>query len=130
MSKNYYVFKLSDGKIEMLTLQEASTHKDPAVKPRMGEIIYNLQNARRKKDGFQPGWQENINEYCGDRRQYNEALKRQGLVEIGNDYIPSASKEEYNYCHTDEFVQSCIESGVELSGNEVDAIKSGEYFKD
>lgn len=130
MRERYFSFKTSDGEVKILSIKDAQKESDPAIKRRILEIIENSQNIRRKKDGFQPGWQENINEYCGDRRQYNEALKRQGLVEIGNDYIPSASKEEYNYCHTDEFVQSCIDSGVELSGNEVDAIKSGEYFKD
>lgn len=83
-----------------------------------------------KKDGFEPGWQENIQAYAGGRQEYDRLLKEQGLVELGYDYVPQESVGDYNACATPEFIEACLEAGIDLSGNEQEAIKSGEYFKD
>lgn len=113
-----------------MTLQEAvALLEDPVIKSRFDEILLNSQNVRRKKDGFTPGWQENIQAYAGGRQEYAKILKEKGLVEIGNDYIPQESTLNHNYCHTEEFVKDCLDQGIDLTGNEIDAIKSGEYFK-
>lgn len=113
-----------------MSLFEASQKlEDPAIKKRFDEILLNSQNKRRKKDGFEPGFQENTGRYAGGRMEYEKQLKEMGLVEIGYDYVPQESKGEHNFCQSDEFVQTCLESGIELSGNEVDAIKSGEFYK-
>ncbi|MGE3608016.1 MAG: hypothetical protein AB7I27_00410 [Bacteriovoracaceae bacterium] len=129
MSRSY-TFKRDSGDVEIMTLLEASTKiHEPDIKRRFEEIILNSQNKRRKKDGFTPGWQENINAYAGGRMEYDRLLKERGLVELGNDYIPQEAKGDYNFCQTEEFIQTCLEEGIDLSGNEIDAIKSGEYFK-
>lgn len=129
MSRSF-IFKRDSGQVEVMTLQEAARKiSEPDIKRRFEEILSNLQNKRMKKDGFTPGWQENINAYAGGREEYNRLLKEQGLVEIGYDYTPEESKGEYNYCQTEEFVQACLEQGIDLSGNEVEAIKSGEMYK-
>lgn len=126
-----YPFKTSTGDIRIMTLHEAVSHlEDPKIKARFDEILLNSKAVRRKKDGFEPGWQENIQAYAGGPREYAAMLKERGLVEIGYDYIPQESIGDANFCQTDEFVESCVEQGIELSGNEVQAIKSGEYFKD
>jgi hypothetical protein len=126
-----YTFKTQDGDIKVLTLQEAARHiHDPEIKRRFNEIILNSKNVRRKKDGFTPGWQENIQAYAGGPREYARMLKERGLVEIGYDYVPQESDGGYDFCQTEEFVQACFENGVELTGNEIEAIKSGDYFKD
>lgn len=126
-----YPFKTSAGEIQMMTLQEAVAHlEDPEIKRKFEEILLNSKNVRRKKDGFTPGWQENIQAYAGGPREYAQLLKEKGLVEIGYDYVPQESKGNYNFCQTEEFVEACIEQGIDLTGNEIEAIKSGEYFKD
>jgi hypothetical protein len=125
-----YTFKTSDGAIEVLNLQQASKLlNDPVIKSRFEEIILNLSNRKRSRDGFTSGWQENIQAYAGGPAEYSQMLKDRGLVEIGRDYIPTESRGNTNYCQTEEFVQDCLAQGIELSGNEQDAIKSGDYFK-
>lgn len=121
---------MSDGSFEMLTIDQARGHNDPQVPERLRELGYNLRNKRRKKDGFEPGIQPNTGKYAGGRLEYEKQLKEMGLVEIGYDYIPQESKPDYNPCATEEFAKACLEEGVELTGNEIEAIKSGEYFKD
>ena len=125
-----YIFKDSHGEIRMMTLQEAIKYfDDAAIKNRFEEIILNNKNKRRKKDGFEPGYQENTGLYAGGRLEYERQLKELGLVEVGYDYVPQESVGEHNFCQTDEFIHACLEEGIELSGNEQEAIKSGEYFK-
>lgn len=126
-----YPFKTSSGEVKIMTLQEAVAFlEDPAIKEKFENILQNSKNIRRKKDGFTPGWQENINAYAGGPQEYARILKEKGLVEIGYDYVPQESHGGYNYCQTNDFVEACIEQGIDLSGNEIDAIKSGEYFKE
>jgi hypothetical protein len=130
MSTKFYSFKTSDGKIEILTYQQASKLNDPLIKKRMEEIKDNTSNVKRVRDGFQSGWQENIGENCGDRKQYDNALKARGLVEIGKDYVPNGERNEISPCANEEFVQECLNQGVKLTGEEQSAIVSGDFFKD
>lgn len=125
-----YSFNLTDGSIKVMTIEEAHKTGDPVVRKRIDEIILNSKNKKMVKDGFTPGWQENIQSFCGDRKQYDRALKERGLIETGKDYVPRESTVEGGYCQTDEFVQAVIDQGVELGSCEIDAIKSGEYFRE
>lgn len=126
-----YIFKRDSGQVEVMSLQDAVKRlSEPDIKKRFEEILLNNQNKRRKKDGFEPGWQENIQAYAGGRMEYDKILKEKGLTEVGYDYVPQESTGDYNFCQTQEFVDACLDSGIELSGNEIDAIKSGDYFKD
>jgi hypothetical protein len=125
-----YTFKDSQGELHVMTLQEAAMRIDDiAIRARFNEIIANSKNVRRKKDGFEPGVQPNTGMYAGGRMEYQKQLKDLGLVEIGYDYIPQESVGDYNFCQTEEFIQTCLDSGIDLSGNEQEAIKTGEYFK-
>lgn len=125
-----YIFKRDSGEVEIMTLQDAVKKLDqPDIKRRFEEIIINSQNKRRKNDGFEPGIQPNTGLYAGGRLEYEKQLKNMGLVEVGYDYVPQESKGEHNFCHTQEFVDACLEEGIDLSGNEIEAIKTGEYFK-
>lgn len=99
------------------------------IKNRVDQIIENFKGRRRVRDGFQAGFQENINEYAGGRREYDKLLKEKGLVEIGKDYIPKESNPGINPCANEEFALSAKELGFIDSDREVEAIKSGEYFK-
>lgn len=131
MRTTYYPFKMPSGEIENLSLREAFLRKDePAIASRIQEIVGNLALRRRKKDGFEPGWQENIREYCSSRREYDRAIQRNGLVEVGYEYVPQEHNPDTNPCANREFVQACIDEGVDLSDNEKDAIMTGDYFKD
>ena len=114
----------------VMTLEEATKHfHDDSIKSRFYEIMSNIKTKKRTKDGFEPGYQQNTGRYAGGRIEYEKQLREMGLVEIGKEYIPEESKGDYNFCHTDDFVQTCLDSGIDLSGNEQEAIKSGEYFK-
>lgn len=124
-----YTFNVN-GSVEVLTLADAVQRTEPDVVKRVEQIRANIQNKRMVKDGFEPGWQENIQAYCGDRRQYDQALKDRGLVEIGKDYVPTDSTNDENPVDNQQFLENCLEAGIELSGNEAEAIQTGEYFKD
>lgn len=100
------------------------------IEQRVREIISNSKNKKRKKDGFEPGWQENIREYVGGRREYEQRLKEKGLVEIGYDYIPKDTSGSKNPCATKEFALAVKEVFKDTSDQEIEAIASGEYFND
>lgn len=125
-----YTFNLTDGSIRVLTVEEAFKLGDPLVHKRIQEIILNSKNKRMVKDGFEPGWQENIQAYAGGRMEYDRMLKERGLVELGKDYVPRETEADFNPFASEEVIQGALDAGIELSGNEVDALKSGEYFKD
>lgn len=125
----FYKFEV-DGKVQFLSIEEARSLNRPDVEARIREIGENLKNKRMTKDGFTPGWQENIGAYAGGRLEYDRMLKERGLVEIGREYKPSESTTVSNPCATEEFANYAKELGVELSDNEVDAIKTGEYFSE
>lgn len=128
MRERYYSFKTSDGKVEVLTFSQASKLDDPIIKQRLLEIRENVTNVKRVRDGFQSGWQENIQAYCGDRKQYDSALRERGLVEIGNEKMPGIEKT--HSCANEGFIEALTEAGLEVSGEEAKGILSGELFKD
>lgn len=123
-------FKFPNGEIELLTMQEASMIDIPEIQERVKEIRLNKANKRMIKDGFEPGWQANINAYAGDRSSYNRLLKEHGLVEVGYDHTPIDTTTTENYFANDEMIKACLSNGIELSGNEISALKDGSYFKD
>lgn len=124
----YYSFKLPNGDYEMLTLQDAC--KNPALKERVNQIIESFKAKRMTKDGFEPGFQQNLGEYVGGRLEYNKKLKEKGLVEIGYDYIPTESKPDISPLQGEDMALAVKEIVPELSDREVDAIKTGEFFKE
>lgn len=128
--QRYYTFRLSDSSVKVMTYAEAIEMNDEMVQSRIKEIRNNLQNKRMRKDGFEPGWQENIQEYVSGRREYDKLLREKGLVEIGYEHVPRESVLDHHPCATEEFAKGAREAGVELSDSEVDAIKTGDYFKE
>lgn len=52
-----------------------------------------------------------------------------GLVEIGNDSAPQDSTKTSNPFSNDAMIKAAVDSGIYLSGREIDALKSGDYFK-
>lgn len=97
---------------------------------RLQDIGESHRKRRRKKDGFTPGWQENINAYAGGRREYDRLLKEQGLVELGYEGTVTEDTTYHHPCANEEFAMALKEADPTTSDQEVDAIKSGEYFKD
>lgn len=124
-----YPFNIN-GAVHVLSLAEAMQRTEPEFKKRVEEIQLSIKNKKMVHDGFTPGWQENIQSYCGDRKQYDNALKERGLVEVGKDYVPQDSTTVGGYFKSEEVIQELVDQGVELTGNEVEALKSGEYFKE
>lgn len=134
-----YTFTLTDGSVICKTIEEARKItiiddngleiKNPVIQKRIEQIIENSSNRRRIQDGFQPGFQPNINEYCGDRKQYDAALRAKGLVEVGNERIDWVGEKRHS-CANEGFIKSMVEEGIPVDGNEAEAILSGEFFKD
>jgi hypothetical protein len=128
-----FEFALPDGSKRLLTLPHARSFGCKKMNARVDEILEDLlakERKKRSKDGFVPGWQENIRMYITCPHQYRRALKDLGLVEIGYDYIPQQTETKFNPFANGEMVREAIKSGIDLSGREIDAIESGEYFED
>lgn len=128
--KKYYAFTLKSGEVKLYTIQEAIELKDPEIDKRIREIISNSKIKRMKHDGFVAGYQENIKAHAGGRLEYNRMLKERGLQEIGYDYIPKDSTRDISPCANPEFAKLAKEVVPDLSDSEVDAIKTGDLFKD
>jgi len=126
----FFYFKMSDNTDQLMTIQDALKVDDIEVKKRLQKLFHNLENKRRIKDGFTPGHQPNLgNRWVGGKREYAKILKEEGLVEAGYEYRAKESKGNINPCANEEFALEA-KKYANLSDNEVDAIKSGEYFKD
>lgn len=128
MIESYKIFKIA-GKVEILTIAQAMAIGTPEAIAQVEKLKLDYNNRKMKRDGFEPGYQENIREHCPDRGAYNKRLKELGLVELGRD--TDGIKDETKtggYCNTAEFAQKAVEIGVDLSDNEINAIESGEYF--
>ena len=131
MAEVFHRFTSPSGEIRYLTMKDAMAINEDWVFARINEIATNHRNKKMKKDGFTPGWQENIREYCGGRGEYNSRLKELGLVECGYDtgHIKETTTEG-GYCESIDFALAAREAGVELTDNEVEAIGTGEFYKD
>jgi hypothetical protein len=131
MRETFYVFKSPEGVVETMTIKQALARPEKWVKDRLEVLGCNLRNPRRKDDGFKPGFQENINEYVGGRLEYNKRLKELGLQEVGYDYTPQdSSAKEYHALSNPEVVQELAKMDLGLTDQHLDAISTGEFFKD
>lgn len=124
-----YSFPINGG-IELLSLTEANIIDTDEVRKRIDEIIRNKANKRMTKDGFTPGWQENIQAYAGGRLEYDKMLRERGLVEIGYEYTPIDTTTEENYFANDEMIKAVKDMGIDLSGQEIEGLKDGSYLKE
>lgn len=129
MGQRFYSFKMPDGREQLMTLKEALDLNEPLINERIRQIVSNSKVKRMSKDGFTPGWQENICEYAGGRKEYDRILKEKGLVEIGYDYVPKESTRVTNPCANLDFALHAKSIGVDLSDREVEAIASGDFFE-
>jgi len=129
MNEKLYCFKY-DNKVEFLTLLQARALNSPVIELRIKEIILNSKYKRMKKDGFEPGMQDNINEYCGSRGEYDRRIRELGLVEIGYDAVPQDSTTTTDYTANLEFALHAREIGVSLTDNEIEGLVDGSMLKD
>lgn len=146
MSTKSFIFPLPEGEFDpkyptlesntiLRTIPEAVEYYKQTghieTKTRLEEIMRNMKTKRMKKDGFEAGWQENIQEHVGGRREYDRRLRELGLVEIGYDYVPQESKGvEKSPCANLDFALAVKEQCPDIGDNQVDAIASGEFFSD
>lgn len=128
MNSPLYVFKMPDGKVELMSIKTAISMNNEHINNRIRQIFANLQNKRMKKDGFEPGFQANINENIHSRGEYDRRIKELGLIELGYDHIPTDTTSLGGVCRTLEFAKYAKEIGIDLSDNEMEAITTGEYF--
>ena len=127
-----FEFILPDGTQRSLAIHQARSFGCKNMNQRCDEIVLDLKSKNKKqhkKDGFVPGWQENIRMHITCPAQYRRALKDLGLTEIGNERFVAKSAPEFNP-FTPEVVQEAVSIGVDLSGNEIDALENGKYFED
>ena len=124
-------FILPDGSKRKLTIQNARSFGCKTMNAKCDEILADKKRQKdklKRRDGFVPGWQPNINKYITCPVQYQRALKDMGLVEIGNERLVHEAPSFNPF--TQEVVKEAISMGVDLSDREIDALESGEYFKD
>ena len=114
----------------VMTIEDALKMKDASVDARVREIMLNKRSRRTIKDAFEPGYQQNINEHITCPGEYKRRLKELGLVERGYDFKPIDETKLGGHINNDKFIQYAKEIGVDLSGEEMEAIKTGEYFKE
>lgn len=128
-----FEFVLPDGTKSMMTIVRARGLGCRHINARCDEIIADFKEQAKKKrhkDGFVPGWQENIRMYITCPAQYKRALRDLGLVEVGYDITFKDNTTTSNPFASEEMIRAALQSGIELSGREIDALQSGEYFKD
>lgn len=128
MNERLFCFKF-DGKIEYMSIKDAIALDNDAVATRVKEIMLNLKSKRMIKDGFEPGYQDNINEYVGSKGEYDRRLRELGLIEIGYETAHIKETTEVGGAMKSEgFIEAALELGIDLNEQEIDAMKSGEYF--
>jgi len=89
-----------------------------------------MVSGRSVDDRFVPGWQESIRAHCDSYSHYKRLLKERGLVEIGTDYIPHQVYPIVSPAANMEFINELQRQGETLTGNEIEGMLSGQYFKD
>jgi len=129
MRTTYYPIKV-EGKQRTLSWEEAMAIGTEEVMDQLRKIKEMKADKRRVKDGFQPGFQENINTYCGSRKEYDRALRDRGLIEVGYGFTPTDPTVTSNPFNNDDVIKTALDIGIDLSEREVDALKSGELLKD
>jgi len=74
----------------------------------------------RIKDGFSSGWQPQLGQNVGGRREYERVLKEKGMIEIGKETPSGASEKEASY-FTGDLAKELASYGV--SDRAIDTFK-------
>ena len=74
----------------------------------------------RIKDGFSSGWQPQLGQRVGGRREYDRLLKDKGMIEIGKETPKGASEKETSY-FTGDLAKELASYGV--SDRAIDNLK-------
>lgn len=133
MKTSYYSYHFSNGDIKFLTPQEAEQYEVD----KNTQIIYNgFLDLIKKVSSSRPIkiWREQyspgLGRYISTHTEYKNLLKERGLIEAGTEKPVHQSTIDKSY-FTDDKIKEVIDSGAELSGNEISALKSGEkLFKE
>lgn len=79
---------------------------------------------RSIRDTFQPGFNRTLNMHFRTYKQYQDELKRRGMIEMGNEDFPE--EPEYTPNHwSDKLIKKCVKNGLKLSDRQFDALKAG-----
>ena len=85
-----------------------------------------MQSRRMVHDGFQPGWQPNIQRNASSRKEYERYLKELGLVEMGHAYVEEDVKAlNRPVLLNADFVKEIGKEGITLPTALEDAIIKG-----
>lgn len=87
-----------------------------------------MKSNKMVKDGFVAGFQRNIGKVCNSYGAYKRMLKEMNLIEIGYDEIKEdpASEDFTDYWTNDILKEVYEEDGINLDGQLVNALQSGE----
>ncbi len=129
-----FEFITPDGLKNMLTIPQARSFGDKRMNDRVDAILFDMKEAKKKKrknDGFEPGWQPNLGMNVTCYGQYKRILKDRGLVEAGYHEFEQIKDPDEAILAGPEMARAMVQDAkIDLSGNEISAIESGEYFKD
>jgi hypothetical protein len=95
--------------LQSLTLLRANSHK-------------------KKTDGFQPGWHPGLGMEIRTNNQYQEELKKRGMVEIGNE--KQKVRTEKKGAFDEETMREIKSMGAEISDRQADALVKGEKLSE
>ncbi len=113
-----YSFRFSDGYSGHLTIKDALTYRDEmgvSITKNEAERLARepwRMAVRRKKDGFQEGWQPGLGEYVSCPGEYKRKIKEAGLIEVGNEPFDFGYKGEPNEFYTDEIIKDLHNKGL------------------
>jgi len=96
---------------------------DGAPRMKMGKSI---SKQRKEFDGF--GWHDGLNMSFKGPKDYKAYLKRENLIEAGNEAPPQYKDPEVNLID-DQLLADAAKAGIKVSGQEAEALKSGKYQK-
>lgn len=90
-----------------------------------------IRTEKPAPDGFKPGFQRSIMKHCATRKEFEAELKRQGLVELGNEDFPEM-KNEPDFRWTENFFKKVYQKyGINTESGEakeiVEAVKKQVY---
>lgn len=84
-----------------------------------------MKSNKRVKDGFQPGFQKSIREYCSTYGEYKQKLKERGLIELGYEELPEREEKRESYWTPDVLKRLYNEFGVKFSDREAEELENG-----
>lgn len=128
MKYRMYFYEFSNGYSKWMTPVEAykySNENDVSI-DQDGFDKDQKSFIRSTKDGFQSGWHPSLGMHIRGKKHFNQVLKEKGLIEMGKEKVTPQERKKKNYID-ETGIKEAVDLGAEISGQEADALISGEY---